>query len=98
MVPLVISPATSNSPGSRDSQKRPLLLPDLEEIRISPIISKRGYLNVLEHKTKVMYSDIILYTLYSRVHISRNEDFSKILNKTIHVEISSLQEFSYSAI
>jgi len=50
---LVISPATSNSPGSRDSQKRPLLLPDLEEIRISPIISKRGYLNVLEHKTKV---------------------------------------------
>ena len=61
MIPLVISPATSNSPGSRDSQKRPLLLPDLEEIRISPIISKRGYLNVLEHKTKVMYSKYYYY-------------------------------------
>lgn len=47
------SPATSNSPGSRDSQKRPLLLPDVEEIRVSPIISKKGYLSILDHKTKV---------------------------------------------
>ena len=44
---LVTSPATSNSPSSRDSQKRPLLIPDLEEIRLSPLISKKGYLNVL---------------------------------------------------
>ena len=50
---LVISPATSNSPSSRDSQKRPMLVPDVEEIRVSPIISKKGYLNILEHKTKV---------------------------------------------
>ena len=50
---LVLSPATSSSPGSRDSQKRPLLIPDMEEIRVSPIISKKGYLNILEHKTKV---------------------------------------------
>merc|ERR1712029_706028 len=40
-------------PSSRDSQKRPLLVPDVEEIRVSPIISKKGYLNILEHKTKV---------------------------------------------
>ena len=56
---LVTSPATSNSPGSRDSQKRPLLVPDVEEIRVSPLISKRGNLNILDHKTKVkmLYSD-----------------------------------------
>ena len=53
---LVTSPATSNSPSSRDSQKRPLLLPDLEEIRLSPLISKKGYLNILDHKTKVCYA------------------------------------------
>ena len=56
---LITSPATSNSPGSRDSQKRPLLLPDVEEIRVSPLISKRGYLNILDHKTKVYF---ILHT------------------------------------
>ena len=57
---LVTSPATSSSPSSRDSQKRPLLLPEVEEIRVSPIISKKGHLNVLDHKTKVVLEIILL--------------------------------------
>ncbi|CAH1972063.1 unnamed protein product [Acanthoscelides obtectus] len=28
-----------------------LYVPDMEEIRISPVIARKGYLNVLEHKT-----------------------------------------------
>ena len=28
------------------------LLPDIEEIRVSPVIAKKGYLNILEEKTK----------------------------------------------
>ena len=28
------------------------LLPDIEEIRVSPCIAKKGYLNILEEKTK----------------------------------------------
>lgn len=28
-----------------------LYVPDIEEIRISPVVARKGYLNVLEHKT-----------------------------------------------
>lgn len=28
-----------------------LYVPEMEEIRISPVIARKGYLNVLEHKT-----------------------------------------------
>lgn len=28
-----------------------LYVPEVEEIRISPVISRKGYLNILEHKT-----------------------------------------------
>lgn len=28
-----------------------LYVPEVEEIRISPVIARKGYLNVLEHKT-----------------------------------------------
>jgi hypothetical protein len=30
-----------------------LLVPEAEEIRVSPIVSKKGYLNILDQKTKV---------------------------------------------
>ena len=39
---------TSPSPQSPASS----LLPDIEEIRVSPCIAKKGYLNILEEKTK----------------------------------------------
>lgn len=38
------------SPGPRDPELV-LYVPDMEEIRISPVIARKGYLNVLEHKT-----------------------------------------------
>lgn len=28
-----------------------LYVPEVEEIRISPVVSRKGYLNILEHKT-----------------------------------------------
>lgn len=43
--PLLASPQ-----GPRDPELV-LYVPDMEEIRISPVIARKGYLNVLEHKT-----------------------------------------------
>lgn len=39
--------------GSTSPLKENLVLyvPEVEEIRISPVIARKGYLNVLEHKT-----------------------------------------------
>lgn len=39
--------------GSTSPLKESLVLyvPEVEEIRISPVIARKGYLNVLEHKT-----------------------------------------------
>ena len=39
--------------GSSSPLKESLVLyvPEVEEIRISPVIARKGYLNVLEHKT-----------------------------------------------
>ncbi|KAL1498183.1 hypothetical protein ABEB36_009020 [Hypothenemus hampei] len=37
-------------PGPRDPELV-LYVPDIEEIRISPVVARKGYLNVLEHKT-----------------------------------------------
>jgi kinesin family protein 1 len=41
--------------GSTSPLKESLVLyvPEVEEIRISPVIARKGYLNVLEHKTNV---------------------------------------------
>ena len=35
-----------------DSKSRPFLLPEVEEIRLSPCTARKGYLNILEEKTK----------------------------------------------
>ncbi|CAH0563531.1 unnamed protein product [Brassicogethes aeneus] len=40
----------ASSPGPRDPELV-LYVPDMEEIRISPVVARKGYLNVLEHKT-----------------------------------------------
>jgi hypothetical protein len=56
----VSSPAGSDrrSPASQRSTPQQtfntmLLVPEAEEIRVSPIVSKKGYLNILDQKTKV---------------------------------------------
>lgn len=43
-------PAPHSPPGPRDPELV-LYVPDMEEIRISPVVARKGYLNVLEHKT-----------------------------------------------
>lgn len=49
--PVAPSPqAPSSPPGPRDPNLV-LYVPEMEEIRISPVIARKGYLNVLEHKT-----------------------------------------------
>lgn len=40
----------ASPPGPRDPELV-LYVPDMEEIRISPVVARKGYLNVLEHKT-----------------------------------------------
>ncbi|KAG5887027.1 hypothetical protein JTB14_008380 [Gonioctena quinquepunctata] len=44
--PMPVSPS-----GPRDPELV-LYVPDMEEIRISPVVARKGYLNVLEHKTQ----------------------------------------------
>lgn len=43
-------PSPASPPGPRDPELV-LYVPDMEEIRISPVVARKGYLNVLEHKT-----------------------------------------------
>ncbi|KAK9739270.1 Kinesin-associated [Popillia japonica] len=43
-------PTPASPPGPRDPELV-LYVPDMEEIRISPVVARKGYLNVLEHKT-----------------------------------------------
>ncbi|XP_018567497.1 kinesin-like protein unc-104 [Anoplophora glabripennis] len=43
-------PVPASPPGPRDPELV-LYVPDMEEIRISPVVARKGYLNVLEHKT-----------------------------------------------
>ncbi|XP_017782676.1 PREDICTED: kinesin-like protein unc-104 isoform X6 [Nicrophorus vespilloides] len=43
-------PLPASPPGPRDPELV-LYVPDMEEIRISPVVARKGYLNVLEHKT-----------------------------------------------
>lgn len=43
-------PVPVSPPGPRDPELV-LYVPDMEEIRISPVVARKGYLNVLEHKT-----------------------------------------------
>lgn len=41
----------SSSQVSSSEPQLVLYVPEVEEIRISPVISRKGYLNILEHKT-----------------------------------------------
>lgn len=41
----------SSSQISSSEPQLVLYVPEVEEIRISPVISRKGYLNILEHKT-----------------------------------------------
>ncbi|KAL1122335.1 hypothetical protein AAG570_003740 [Ranatra chinensis] len=47
------SPDSAKSQGNTSPGEQPLVLyvPEVEEIRISPVIARKGYLNVLEQKT-----------------------------------------------
>ena len=51
------TPATETSSGSGKSPSvgSVVFVPEMEEVRVSPIVSKRGYLNVLEQKVKVIF-------------------------------------------
>lgn len=45
------SPAPPSSPPGPRDPNLVLYVPEMEEIRISPVVARKGYLNVLEHKT-----------------------------------------------
>lgn len=40
-----------NSSQTSSEPQLVLYVPEVEEIRISPVVSRKGYLNILEHKT-----------------------------------------------
>ncbi|XP_014215863.1 kinesin-like protein unc-104 isoform X3 [Copidosoma floridanum] len=46
-----VAPAPLGSISPVNSEHLVLYVPEVEEIRISPVIARKGYLNVLEHKT-----------------------------------------------
>jgi hypothetical protein len=74
------SPAGSErrSPASQRSTPQQtfntmLMVPEAEEIRVSPIVSRKGYLNILEQKTKVsfflyMYREIVAHAFVLPQH------------------------------
>ena len=54
--------SSSSSPGWRrgsgasplvNANRKAVFAPDVEEIRVSPVISKRGFLNILDQRNKV---------------------------------------------
>lgn len=47
--PLPLAPVGPSGP--REDPELVLYVPDMEEIRISPVVARKGYLNVLDHKT-----------------------------------------------
>lgn len=55
--------------GSSSPSKENLVLyvPEVEEIRISPVIARKGYLNVLEHKTNGWKKRWVVRSANSRV-------------------------------
>lgn len=71
--------------GSRSPGDPPLILyiPEVEEIRISPVISRKGYLNILEHKTNAwkkrwVVSTALNYSLFGV--IIENDYLNKIIS------------------
>lgn len=46
-----VGPLQSPQGGGQRDGELVLYVPDMEEIRISPVVARKGYLNVLEHKT-----------------------------------------------
>lgn len=53
MLNSLCKPCEISSPCEQHQSQPPLVLyvPELEEIRITPIIARKGYLNILEHRT-----------------------------------------------
>jgi len=47
----LIHDVMTSSQTSSSEPQLVLYVPEVEEIRISPVISRKGYLNILEHKT-----------------------------------------------
>ena len=53
---LTVNPNGDNSaPGSGKSPINPnaVFVPEMEEVRVSPVVSKRGYINICDQRTKV---------------------------------------------
>ena len=65
--------ASSDSGPTSGNEKSPLIgrvlfIPEVEEVRISPIVSKRGYLNLLEQKVKVNFYISVNLILHLILH------------------------------
>ena len=55
-----VNPNGDNSaPGSGKSPLNPnaVFVPEMEEVRVSPVVSKRGYINICDQRTKVSQGD-----------------------------------------
>ena len=70
------TPKTEGSSGSGPSTGRSpslghiMFVPEMEEVRVSAIVSKRGYLNLLEQKIKVNFEKWLNF----QYHTSYNRD------------------------
>ena len=69
--------SSSSSPGLRrgsgasplvSANRRAVFTPDVEEIRVSPVISKRGFLNILDQRNKVRVKDTVSVLARLSVH------------------------------
>ena len=80
--PYQASPSGSDrrSPASQRSTPQQgyntmLLVPEAEEIRVSPIVSKKGYLNILDQKTKVFQRFLMFHKRYKTLHAFKGSLF-----------------------
>ena len=72
------TPKTEGSSGSGPSTGRSpslghiMFVPEMEEVRVSAIVSKRGYLNLLEQKIKVNFEKWLNFQYHTSYTYNRD--------------------------
>lgn len=76
----IASRSSSNVPPSHRNSGRFLYVAEVEEIRVSPVVSRKGYLNCLDDKTKGWVKHWVVSIF---LNINLNDTLELLLNSLI---------------